>query len=439
MQKSMGVSNQNYHYILTSLFVICVCMVIYASYITGQYGEYFSINPVHKHMHWTTPTDSNETSIKRVTSQNETAENTQILPYKYILLWNKVSWFSRKSAGAADICGNCPIIRDRNQINGQHTGAVLVEWESNPQNPPNSKQRRFDQLYVWWGMEGPSITKKGNPERFKLYTDNFFNATLTFRRDSTFYNPVWTWSGNISIANLVRNGFGGLEKDLGKLLQRKTKVAAWMVSNCALGSNAKRRIAFSQDLIDNGLKLDRFGKCFPKSGSTPRRYEPEFFRFIEQYKFYMSFENAIHCTDYITEKFQINALAAGVVPVVMGARKADYQAIAPPHSFIHVDDFASAKDLVEYLEYLDSNHTAYAEYLAWRTMDPYDLYPYGRHIGFCDLCRTMFGVSPDDHRPFSEIYRLRNSSYPANRPIRQYHVKSIYDWWFVSQTTECLG
>ena len=55
-----------------------------------------------------------------------------------------------------------------------------------------------------------------------------------------------------------------------------------------------------------------------------------------------------------------------VIPVVMGARKEDYQAVAPPYSFIHVEDFPSAKELANYLHMLDKNQTLYEEYFSWK-------------------------------------------------------------------------
>lgn len=56
----------------------------------------------------------------------------------------------------------------------------------------------------------------------------------------------------------------------------------------------------------------------------------------------------------------------GVLPIAMGAPPEDYAAVAPPHSFLHVDWFASPKALADYLLYLDRNHSAYNEYFAWR-------------------------------------------------------------------------
>ena len=53
------------------------------------------------------------------------------------------------------------------------------------------------------------------------------------------------------------------------------------------------------------------------------------------------------------------------MPVVFGPLKQDVLDVAPIGSFIHSEDFDSARDLVEYLDYLDKNDTAYLEYHQW--------------------------------------------------------------------------
>lgn len=55
-----------------------------------------------------------------------------------------------------------------------------------------------------------------------------------------------------------------------------------------------------------------------------------------------------------------------MVPIVLGAYKEDYVNVLPPHSYINVDNFKTVRELAEYLQYLDKNHTAYAEYFAWK-------------------------------------------------------------------------
>ena len=55
-----------------------------------------------------------------------------------------------------------------------------------------------------------------------------------------------------------------------------------------------------------------------------------------------------------------------LVPIVMGARREEYAAVAPPHSFIHVDDFDSPSQLAEYLHLLDNNQHLYNRYFLWK-------------------------------------------------------------------------
>ena len=127
-------------------------------------------------------------------------------------------------------------------------------------------------------------------------------------------------------------------------------------------------------MIADGLKLDGFGHCFDKvlSGSPWAIYMSDRINWgdFAKYKFYLAFENSIHCTDYLSEKFWRNSLRQGLVPVVSGAHRDDVKRMAPPNSYIHAEDFTSPKALVDYLSYLNSNDTAYLEYHAWRRNDP---------------------------------------------------------------------
>ena len=79
------------------------------------------------------------------------------------------------------------------------------------------------------------------------------------------------------------------------------------------------------------------------------------------YKVYLSFENSA-CVDYITEKVW-RILTMNVVPVVLGG--ADYKRHLPPHSFIDVRDFRSAKHLADYLLMLGNNDALYRKYFEW--------------------------------------------------------------------------
>ena len=96
----------------------------------------------------------------------------------------------------------------------------------------------------------------------------------------------------------------------------------------------------------------------------------EFRARFEPLKFYLAFENAYHCTDYISEKLWRNSFETGLVPVVYGPTKEDLLRHAPPNSFIFAEDFNSPRELVGYLDFLDENDGAYMDYHQWRTLIP---------------------------------------------------------------------
>ncbi|VDK46341.1 unnamed protein product [Anisakis simplex] len=54
-----------------------------------------------------------------------------------------------------------------------------------------------------------------------------------------------------------------------------------------------------------------------------------------------------------------------VIPIVMGPPKQFYQRIAPPNSFIHVNDFDGPENLARYLHEIDRNDTMYNSFFEW--------------------------------------------------------------------------
>jgi glycoprotein 3-alpha-L-fucosyltransferase len=87
----------------------------------------------------------------------------------------------------------------------------------------------------------------------------------------------------------------------------------------------------------------------------------------------------------------------------MGAPRADYEKHAPEHSFIHVDDFATPKELADYLHLLNSNDTLYNEYFEWKET--------GQFINtyfFCRLCSMLHEAPyspPRYYDDFNEWWR----------------------------------
>ena len=141
-----------------------------------------------------------------------------------------------------------------------------------------------------------------------------------------------------------------------------------------------------------------------------------------KYRFYFAFENGIHCRDYLSEKFWRNALEAELVPIVFGVHPDDIKALAPPHSYIHTEDYENPKDLIDYLEYLVKNDTAYMEYHSWRLFKP-------------DL--TKAGEIWEDKRNCG-ICKLMQKNMKENYPVRM--IKSVASWWWLnSHDNKCLN
>jgi hypothetical protein len=100
------------------------------------------------------------------------------------------------------------------------------------------------------------------------------------------------------------------------------------------------------------------------------------------FRFYLAFENSI-CTEYITEKFVRSNV--WIVPIVL--KDAIHRHIAPPNSYIAVDNFPNMASFVTYLKYLQTNMTAYMEYFLWRQSFEIKDSPY-----LCDLCDKLLNT-----------------------------------------------
>ena len=177
--------------------------------------------------------------------------------------------------------------------------------------------------------------------------DGAFNLTTSYRRDSDISRPF----GNLNKAlinarfyfkTVVDHETGEKKKHyyerqtgtehIAELLSFKTKSGqgnhtAWMVSNCDSTRGAVKRQKYVMRLIQNGLKLDGYGECFdnvlvdkPWSGISKKGNNWGLFA---KYKFYLAFENSIHCNDYMSEKMWRNSLPQGLVPVIYGPHPDD--------------------------------------------------------------------------------------------------------------------
>ena len=210
------------------------------------------------------------------------------------------------------------------------------------------KNRPEGQKWVFFTRESPIHTKRNAwpPDKYRNIT---YDYTMTVSKQADIPNPY----GYYDAHNPEVRAEGDHDWTRGK-----SRLIAWVASNCNRPSY--RRLDFVQALSKQ-IKVNMYGKCGDKK--CPKDSD-ECEEIIRSHKFYLALENC-ECRDYFTEKFW-NSLKRGVVPLVYGAPKEDYARVAPPNSFIHLQDFASLTELADYIRLVDSNDTLYNSFFEWK-------------------------------------------------------------------------
>ena len=161
--------------------------------------------------------------------------------------------------------------------------------------------------------------------------------------------------------------------------------------------------------LNSTLSIDVYGECGSFELPKPEKqsnYLESYEKIAKNYKFYLSFENSL-CYEYITEKF-FNAMASGMIPIVYGGiGQADYKTIAPPHSYIHVDDFTNPNDLINTLKTISQNDTLYQSYFWWKSdyelIEKDDLKEKTKCL-LCQILNNSSFKSYNDYAHFTEYW-----------------------------------
>lgn len=264
-----------------------------------------------------------------------------------VLLWH---WpFGSPNSLRGDVCWDlyriprCKLVSQRSLYN---TADVVVfhnrELMRGHQKLPLHLPRPRGQRWAWMSLE--SLAHDGNLRPYA----NIFNLTITFRRDADISIPY---------GELLPKADGENERgaEVG-IPQNKTALVCWVISNYR--RRQKRSQVYRQLRATVPVKV--YGR-WSRRPLSPQALLPT----ISRCYFYLAFENSA-TKDYITEKLWRNAYQGGAVPVVLGPPLSDYKAVAPPNSFIHVDEFASVKDLGEHLKHLAEDKERYNDYFSWK-------------------------------------------------------------------------
>ena len=241
-------------------------------------------------------------------------------------------------------------------------------WLLYMMEPPDMLQTNLSMLNGMMNWTSTYSTMSDIPVPFGGYTphqDVFKTNVLEPHQSSGNSSETVTRNTNISI------------------LLNKSEIVAMFTKHCTLPTEHKQYI----HELKKHVPVHLYGPCRHTSCGT-RQQCLDMLR--TKYKFYLSFEEC-NCHQYITDRFWHVALQHDVIPIVMGAPRSDYELVAPPHSFIHIHDYASPEYLAQHLNELDENPELYLKYFRWKS-DGYvtDAKPINQdHNFWCELCSKL--------------------------------------------------
>ncbi|CAH1159349.1 unnamed protein product, partial [Phaedon cochleariae] len=191
-------------------------------------------------------------------------------------------------------------------------------------------------------------------------TQDLFNITSTFSRYSDF--PVTLqYLENLSLLTSRKYFLALNEKNI--RLQNLSPIL-YVQSDCDT--------PIGRDYLVNELskyiKIDSYGKClknkeFPKEMNEVdplNLFDEKYMHFMAQYKFIISFENAI-CEDYITEKLW-RPLIVGSIPIYFGSPTIE-DWLPNKNSAILAKNFEDMQSLAKFIEVINQNNTLYNSFL----------------------------------------------------------------------------
>lgn len=261
---------------------------------------------------------------------------------------------------------------------------------------PKRSETKPNSVWILWSDEPPSMID------YSLFNSYQFNWTISYKLDSEV---------SIATYGLFSRRDTPLSNDeyqewVTREFSNRKHGALWFVSNC----KAKRRLElFHQLKKASKVLIEGYGHCvdyYPWhlcSALSQCEYD-----YMSNFKFYLSFESNT-CRDYITEKFY-KAFYHGLIPIVYGPEKSDYDRFAPKNSFLHINDFDKDMSLLAvYLEEVHSNLTAFSIHHSWRK--DYEVIIDGKaleRVRMCELCERLVNIRKGEVTYYKNIDAFYN-------------------------------
>ncbi|CAL2042589.1 unnamed protein product [Caenorhabditis brenneri] len=260
--------------------------------------------------------------------------------------------------------------------------------------PQYAINRQLHTPYVLMTQESPhhSYLKKYN---------NYFNWTMTYRKDSDVHFPYGALVERKESARI----------NYTEIWRSKTKEALWLNAN-SMSHNQRTQLV--KKLKEKGMDIDLMGpahKNVPRDCPRSKLYEDCNIKLHSPYKFYIAFENS-NCEGYVTEKFWGKAGFFNMIPIVM-SRKIYREIGIPDSMYISIDDFPNLDQFVAHVKNVSNNETEYLKFHKWR--EDYRIIDINEEdYGYCQLCRKLMDlpqkepVAPKSYEDMSAWHGLSN-------------------------------
>eukprot|EP00794_Sanderia_malayensis_P005936 gene5936-6623_t len=330
-------------------------------------------------------------------------EDTKVI-LMYSTIWNQPQWHDIKGdklhryfddQGCEE--KNCLITYNRKRL--QRADALVfhaMDIEGHYWNRYRASKLRNLRQHVPRKQQWLFLSHENPLDSVSLYKpyDGLFNRTVTFSRRSDVFFPYSSYKKLPRKVALPSKNYA----------KEKDGFVVWAVSKCNL-----MRQDYALEL-QRHVHLTVYGRCrhFFQHQKQCQHFDKQCMDEISKYKFYLTFENDF-CHDYVTEKYWERIMQESV-PVVMGTvyDDDDERKLVIPGSFIDASKFSSIKELGDYLNYLNSNDTAYNEYFAWKRIYALDD---GSLSMYCEICKAMHSekFKKESILDISEVYNRRKT------------------------------
>ena len=272
-----------------------------------------------------------------------TLSKEEIGTKRIILFYNSVRWHNEDLALWDKLPSDFVVTDDRQYYDQAY--AVVFDLTSLAASLAESKHEELDkptgQYWISWSMECE--------ENYPILKDkqilSMFDLQVTYRQNGDVVCPYY---GDFTPSSIP------VSIDLSD----KNGICMFISSRL----NHSHRQEYLAELMQY-LPIDSYGSLFHnKTVEADKGWVTKHATYAH-YRFIIAFENAI-AEDYVTEKFY-DPLLAGAVPIYLGAP--NVEDFAPgDRCYIDVRDFASPRELADYLQRCMTDNDEYMKYHQWR-------------------------------------------------------------------------